>query len=114
MRRLLAAAVLAAAFVPPAGSVTAGELMNGRMSYDIKGWSFLYKTSKGTGRIACANGQSANVRISAHGGGITFGTVEVIGGKGTFSGPGTSPSSSGPTWRPRPTPGPAPRRTPGR
>ncbi len=65
---------------------SAGPLTKCRLKYDLKGWAVIYKTSKGTGRITCENGQSANVRISTHGGGATLGTTEVIGGRGRFSG----------------------------
>ena len=56
------------------------------LSYDVEGWSVFYKVARGTGQIKCADGQSSNVRISAHGGGISFGTEGVKGGRGRFSG----------------------------
>ena len=56
------------------------------MTFDLKGWSAFYKTSSGEGTIKCDNGQSMKVKISAKGGGITFGKQEVIGGKGKFTG----------------------------
>lgn len=68
-----------------AGSTAAAEMTRCRLTYDLKGWSFLYKTSSGTGRITCSNGQTADVSIVAHGGGVTFGTHEVVDGKGVFS-----------------------------
>ena len=30
------------------------------LTYDVEGWSFFYKVARGTGRIKCANGRSAN------------------------------------------------------
>jgi len=56
-----------------------------RMTFNLKGWSAFYKTSKGDGTITCSNGQSMKVRIRAKGGGITFGKSEIIGGTGKFS-----------------------------
>lgn len=56
------------------------------MDFNLKGWSAFYKTAKGEGEITCDNGQSARVKISTKGGGITFGKSEIVDGKGTFSG----------------------------
>ena len=56
-----------------------------RLSYDLDGWSAIYKTGRGEGVIACEDGQSANVRIITHGAGFTGGTQHVKGGKGVFS-----------------------------
>ncbi len=84
MRRFLAIALSMTACVLLAGPVASAQLAKCRISYDLKGWSVFYKTSKGTGRITCTNGQSANVSLGAHGG-VTFGTFKVTGGKGTFS-----------------------------
>jgi hypothetical protein len=53
--------------------------------YNLKGWSVIYKTSKGEGHITCGNGQAADVAIETHGGGLTVGKSEIIGGKGKFS-----------------------------
>ena len=55
------------------------------MTFNMKGWSAFYKTSKGDGTIKCDNGQSAAVAIKAKGGGITFGKSEIVGGTGRFS-----------------------------
>ena len=55
-----------------------------RLTYDIKGWSFLYKTYKGSGTVSCENGQSARVAIKTHGGGLTVGKSEIA-GKGRFT-----------------------------
>lgn len=62
------------------------KLVTCRMTFDLKSWSAFYKSTKGTGTITCDNGQSAKVKITAKGGGITFGKSEVIGGTGRFSG----------------------------
>lgn len=55
------------------------------MSFTLKGWSILYKTASGTGTITCDNGQKANVKISAKGGGLTAGKSRVDDGHGKFS-----------------------------
>jgi hypothetical protein len=55
------------------------------MTFNLKGWSFLYKTMKGSGSVTCDNGQSAAVAIVSHAGGLTAGKSEIEDGKGTFS-----------------------------
>ena len=77
------AAVCAMLFLAaPAGSA---EMTKCRLKYDVKGWSFIYKYTRGSGHITCSNGQSASVAITTNGGGPTLGTHEVIDGKGVFS-----------------------------
>lgn len=56
-----------------------------QMDYTLKGWSAFYKVARGSGTITCDNGQTARVRISAKGGGLTAGKSEVREGKGKFS-----------------------------
>jgi hypothetical protein len=56
------------------------------MTYSLKGWSAVYKTAKGEGTITCNNGQTAQVEISVHGGGLTFGKTEIYNGKAEISG----------------------------
>jgi len=62
------------------------KLVQCTMAFDMKSWSAFFKSSKGTGTITCDNGQTADVRIKAKGGGITFGKSDVIGGTGNFTG----------------------------
>jgi len=56
-----------------------------RMKFDMKSTAVFYKKGNGSGTISCENGQSAEVTITTHGGGITFGKNEIVGGKGVFS-----------------------------
>ncbi|TYT25839.1 hypothetical protein FZO89_05985 [Luteimonas viscosa] len=56
-----------------------------RLDFDMAGWSALYKTASGTGRVRCDNGQAMAVRIDAKGGGLSFGKSEIRGGRGEFS-----------------------------
>ena len=56
------------------------------MTYSLKGWSAVYKTAKGEGTITCNNGQTAQVEISVHGGGLTFGKTDIYNGKAEISG----------------------------
>ena len=55
------------------------------MKYNLKGWSAFYRTAGGTGMIRCDNGQRAEVRLSARGGGLTAGKTEVRDGTGQFT-----------------------------
>jgi len=52
---------------------------------DLKGWSAIYKTASGFGKIACDNGEKADVKLSAKGGGLTAGKYVIKGGRGKFS-----------------------------
>lgn len=56
-----------------------------RLVYNASGWSFVYKTMDGTGRITCDNGQQLDVTIKVRAGGATAGRSEIIGGRGTFT-----------------------------
>ena len=87
---LLALAGLVAAGVTRVEPATASEaakpgLTSCRMTFNLKGWSAFYKTSKGDGTITCDNGESMKVKIKATGGGITFGKSEILDGNGKFS-----------------------------
>src|SRR5262249_8558362 len=55
------------------------------LTFTLKGWSILYKTASGNGVITCDNGQKANVKITAKGGGLTAGKSKIDDGHGTFS-----------------------------
>jgi hypothetical protein len=79
----LAAVALGAATVQ-AGTSSPG-MTKCTMTFNLKGWSAVYKTATGTGRITCANGETADVTIDVKGGGLTFGKTEIVKGKGTFS-----------------------------
>jgi len=79
MLLLLAPAALAKDPSPPAKK-------DCDMTYSLKGWSAVYKTAHGEGTITCTNGQTANVSISVHGGGATFGKTDIYNGKAEISG----------------------------
>ena len=51
----------------------------------MSGWSAFYKHSSGTGTVTCDNGKSMKVKISAKGGGITFGKSSIENGLGKFT-----------------------------
>ncbi len=56
-----------------------------KMTYNIKGWSIIYNQYKGNGIVSCENGESAYVRVTTRGAGLTFGKSDTINGKGSFS-----------------------------
>ena len=51
----------------------------------LKGWSVFYKTAEGNGKVTCSNGQHADVKINVTGGGLSFGKMEILNGRGTFT-----------------------------
>ena len=82
-RRILAAASLAVLFaIAPAHAAE----VDCRLSFSMSGWSVFYKTSAGEGTVTCDNGQRLAVRISAKGGGLSFGKSRIENGTGEFSG----------------------------
>jgi len=54
------------------------------MDFTLKGWSVFYKTAEGSGQVTCSNGQHAKVKINVTGGGLSFGSMEILDGEGTF------------------------------
>ena len=77
------ALLLSLTAVAPAGAVA--ETTVCRMDYTLKGWSIFYKASRGAATITCDNGQTAQAKISAKGGGLTAGRSEIRDGYGKFS-----------------------------
>jgi len=78
----LSALLLSLIAAAPAGAATTTVC---QMDYTLKGWSAFYKTARGSGTITCDNGQTASVKLSAKGGGLTAGKSEVRDGYGKFS-----------------------------
>lgn len=68
------AAVALAAFAAPSQARTTCHL-----DFKMSGWSAFYKTSEGTGRVTCDNGQAIPVKVSAKGGGLTVGKSSIVG-----------------------------------
>jgi hypothetical protein len=55
------------------------------LKFDLHEWAALYESAKGTGKIACDNGQSARVAIRSKGGGLSVGKFKISGGRGSFT-----------------------------
>ncbi|WP_425501765.1 hypothetical protein [Pseudoxanthomonas broegbernensis] len=87
LSRLLPSAALCGllALAPVPDAQAAGDV-DCKLHFNLSGWSAFYKTAKGTGTIRCDNGASLPVRISAKGGGVTFGKSKIEDGVGEFSG----------------------------
>jgi hypothetical protein len=79
------AIIIAALAALLAGAMPAAALTDCEMTFTLSGWSVFYKTASGQGKITCDNGQSAKVKISAKGGGLTVGKSKVREGYGKFS-----------------------------
>lgn len=88
MRRLVETVILGACVIlaglPTAA--TAGAEIKCRLTFQMSGWSILYKESTGSGTIKCSNGQSMGVNLKAQGGGLTVGKSTIDDGRGDFSG----------------------------
>lgn len=79
----LAAALAALCLAAPAH---AARTLECKLHYNLAGWSVFYKTASGSGTVSCDNGQSLAVKISAKGGGLTFGKSKIEDGTGKFAG----------------------------
>lgn len=87
-RAWISAAALAAALGARLGlpsAALADAEVNCTMTFDLDGWSIFFQTASGAGLVKCDNGQTARVRISARGGGLTFGKRSMRDAVGTFT-----------------------------
>ena len=55
------------------------------LSFNLSGWSVIYKHASGTGVVTCSNGQHSNVKITINGGGLTAGKYQINDGKGEIT-----------------------------
>ncbi|HVN75848.1 MAG TPA: hypothetical protein VMT19_05995 [Thermoanaerobaculaceae bacterium] len=81
---LVAAAGLA--LCPSIAAAREPALVKCSMTFTLKGWSAIYKTASGHGKVTCDNGEWLPVHLTVHGGGVTFGKMDILEGKGEFSG----------------------------
>ena len=81
----VSALALALAVVSVPKAEAAEAQLDCTMRFSLTGWSLIYKHSEGTGKITCENGQSMDVKINAHGGGLTVGKSHIDNGKATFT-----------------------------
>jgi hypothetical protein len=86
-KALWLALMLAPVAALAASGVQAAEsTMKCTMTFTLSGWSAIYQTADGHGKVTCANGQAMDVDISAKGGGLTVGKYKIDDGRGHFSG----------------------------
>lgn len=89
MTRSHPALILALAGFAFAAPAQAQRPIDCRLDFSMAGWSVFYKTAAGTGTVSCDNGQRLGVKISAKGGGLSFGKSKITNGVGEFSGVGS-------------------------
>jgi hypothetical protein len=68
-----------------AGSADAADL-SCKLSFEMHGWSIIYKTATGSGTVTCSNGSSVKVSLESKGLGLTAGKSSIDSGKGSFAG----------------------------
>lgn len=78
--------VFATALLLSSPSAQARGQIDCTLRFSMAGWSVFYKTASGEGTVSCDNGQRMAVRISAKGGGLSFGKSRITDGRGEFSG----------------------------
>ncbi len=85
MAALVLACATAATVLPvsTASAVDAGVKCD--LRFNLQGWSLIYKHGEGSGTVRCDNGQTARVKITVVGGGITAGKYRINDGKGEIS-----------------------------
>ncbi len=78
---------IVAALLLAAGSSTAlaAGPIDCEMRFSMSGWSAFYKRVTGTGNVTCSDGTSMKVKLTAKGGGLTFGKSAIEDGIGKFS-----------------------------
>jgi hypothetical protein len=81
----LALACTTAMTMAPSSARAADAAVKCELSYDLHGWSIIYKHAEGAGTVSCDNGQSSKVKISVVGGGLTAGKYRITNGKGEIS-----------------------------
>jgi hypothetical protein len=88
MKRIGGLAVLALAaagsFAVPSAHADDANLKC-HMTFNMKGWSIIYKHAEGYGKVRCENGETANVKIEVVGGGLTAGKWRINDGRGDIS-----------------------------
>lgn len=87
MIRKISLLLAAAALSGWAGTVAAADEapVKCMLTFTLRGWSAGYKTASGHRNVTCNNGQAIPVKPTVHGGGLTFGKMDVLEGKGDFS-----------------------------
>jgi hypothetical protein len=85
MAALVMACAGAMTALPTSNAQAAEARVKCDLTYNLAGWSLIYKHAEGTGMVTCDNGQSASVKITVVGGGLTAGKYHIDNGKGEIS-----------------------------
>jgi hypothetical protein len=85
MAALILACAGAAAALPAGRAQAADAEVKCHLTFNLAGWSIIYKHAEGSGTIRCDNGQSARVKITVVGGGLTAGKYRIDNGRGEIS-----------------------------
>ena len=89
MKRTLLAVFVATtcafAMAAPQHASAAGANLDCKLTYNLTGWSLIYKHTTGTGTVRCGNGATMHVKVAAKALGLTAGKWHIDNGKGTFS-----------------------------
>lgn len=83
--KIFGAGMLFAALSAGSAVYAAGADVDCKLRFTLSGWSAILQSANGTGVISCDNGQSASVKISAKGVGLTAGKSRVDNGTGKFT-----------------------------
>lgn len=82
---MLAATTCALAMSASQPAAAADANLDCKLSYNLSGWSLIYKHTTGTGIVRCENGETMRVKVSAKAVGITAGKWHIDDGKGNFT-----------------------------
>lgn len=86
MKRMSLVALMALGLMLGSATPAHAQFYDCEMTFSLSGWSAFYKTASGLGTVTCSNGQRMRVKLSAKGGGISFGKSSIDNGHGEFSG----------------------------
>jgi hypothetical protein len=75
----LVLSVAGLAGMPATPALAATAPIKCHLTYELSGWSAIYQHATGSGHVRCDNGQTAEVTLSVHGGGLTAGKFHVSG-----------------------------------
>ncbi len=85
MAALTLACASAMTMLPTRTAQAAEATVKCDMTFNLSGWSLIYKHAEGSGVVTCSNGQRAKVKIAVVGGGLTAGKYHIDNGKGEIS-----------------------------
>lgn len=71
---------------PTNSEINSNDTINCKMDFTLSGWSAIYKTASGQGKVHCDNGQTMNVHLEARGAGLSAGAYKINDGEGNFTG----------------------------